>query len=149
MREITHEEYKNHAQRWIRSLVASLDANLPDEINAEVLEACGRACARGDGVSPAQQCQGDLQRYLEMMRIWQGSPEMVRQDGNVVTILCQDCVCPLVQEEASGLSGTYCACSVGWFKENFETVCQGPVEVELIETVRRGGKRCHFRVIVA
>lgn len=42
-----------------------------------------------------------------------------------------------------------CNCSLGWQKRTWETVLGKKVDVELVESVLRGGKRCVFRVRVS
>ena len=54
--------------------------------------------------------------------------------------------CPLVAELKEPLSVSYCFCSAGWLREVYETVSGKPVTVEILETVKRGGKLCRFDV---
>lgn len=56
------------------------------------------------------------------------------------------CLCPLVENGPKELSKTYCHCSVGYVKEMFETYLKSPVQVELLESLRRGGKSCKFKI---
>ena len=58
------------------------------------------------------------------------------------------CLCPLVESKPAGLSATYCLCSVGYVKAMHEKLLQRPVEVELVESVLMGDKRCRFRMTV-
>jgi len=51
-------------------------------------------------------------------------------------------------QTAKTLSPTYCLCSVGYVREMHERVLGRPVEVELADSVLRGGKRCRFRMVV-
>jgi predicted hydrocarbon binding protein len=146
MKEITHEDYKKHTQNWIRTIIAGMDSHLDDATRSQLLEACGRACARGEGASPASQCQGDLDKFLAMVRIWHGADETVVRDGDIVTILCSRCMCPLVGDNPGRLSGSFCECSFGWMKENFETILGRPVDVEVAETIHRGGEGCRFTI---
>ena len=44
------------------------------------------------------------------------------------------------------LPDTFCYCSRGWMKEVFETIVEKPVDVNLIESVKRGGEACRFTV---
>jgi predicted hydrocarbon binding protein len=49
-------------------------------------------------------------------------------------------------ENLMASSDTYCACSLGWMKETFEAVMGRPVDVTLVEPVKRGGQRCQFMI---
>lgn len=136
-------------QRWIRDVIASMDAHLDEDLKRRVLESCGRACARSGPVHAAKQHQGDLDGWLDTLRKWHGGEEHVRSDGNVVRVTCGECVCPAVKDMPEAPSGTFCGCSLGWMKETFGTVVGHPVEVELVESVVRGGEQCQFLVHVA
>ena len=59
------------------------------------------------------------------------------------------CLCPMVEgQTAEKISPTYCLCSVGYVKEMHERTLGRPVEVELVDSVLRGGKRCKFKMTV-
>ena len=58
------------------------------------------------------------------------------------------CLCSMVESKPAGLSPTYCLCSVGYVKELFEQTFGQPVDVELLDSVLYGGKRCKFKVTV-
>jgi predicted hydrocarbon binding protein len=59
------------------------------------------------------------------------------------------CLCPMAEAQAAGkISPTYCLCSVGYVKEMHERILGRPVEVELVDSVLWGGKRCKFKMTV-
>ncbi|HQT92614.1 MAG TPA: DUF6144 family protein, partial [Candidatus Kryptobacter bacterium] len=58
------------------------------------------------------------------------------------------CLCPLVESGPEGLSGTYCDCSVGYVREMFRTYTGKAVSVELLESLKRGGRTCRFGITV-
>jgi hypothetical protein len=51
--------------------------------------------------------------------------------------------CPLTEKGPEGLSGLYCECSVGYVKYMIERVTGTTVKVELLESLKRGGKGCN------
>jgi len=59
------------------------------------------------------------------------------------------CLCPFVESKPAGLSPTCCFCSVGYVKVMHEMRLGRPVEVELLDSVLKGGKRCRFKITVA
>ncbi len=59
------------------------------------------------------------------------------------------CLCPLVEDGPADLSPTYCHCSVGYVAYMFERSTGRPTRVELLESLRGGGKACRFAVHVA
>jgi len=59
------------------------------------------------------------------------------------------CHCPRVRDilkDGRHLSTTYCHCSAGFYKKNFEAVLQRPVDVEIVKTVLRGDDVCSFAI---
>ena len=59
------------------------------------------------------------------------------------------CHCPRVRDILKigrGLSTTYCHCSAGFYKKNFEEILTRPVDVEILETVLAGDEVCSFAI---
>lgn len=56
------------------------------------------------------------------------------------------CLCPLVESGPERLSPTYCQCSAGYVKERFERMTGTPVKVEVLESLRMGGRICRFKI---
>ena len=139
-------EYKEFAQRWVKNLMESVDAHLDEEARAELMEDCGRACARAGPARVARDCQGNLEQWLSILARWHGGEEYIRRDGDTVEVLCAECLCALVKDGPARLSDTYCTCSLGWMRETFEVVIGRPVVVTLVESVKRGGQRCQSTI---
>ena len=136
---------KKFTQRWVKNLMDSMDAHLDEETKIALMESCGRACARGGPIRSAEACQGDPDRWLSTLGKWIGK-ENVRKDGNVVHIVYNKCLCHLVADGPPRLPDCYCYCSRGWLKEMFETVVGKPVDVDLTDSIKRGGQQCSFTV---
>jgi hypothetical protein len=57
------------------------------------------------------------------------------------------CLCPMIEDKPDILSPTYCQCSVGYVKYMFQRlITYKPVQVDLLESLRSGGKACRFKV---
>ena len=54
----------------------------------------------------------------------------------------------MVESKPAGLSSTYCACSLGYVKEMFEQKFGRNVDIEMLDSVLNGGKRCRFKITV-
>jgi predicted hydrocarbon binding protein len=93
----------------------------------------------------AEEAKGDVERVLTTLAGHLG-PQNARREGRLVSITYPACYCPMVTDVTEPLSPTYCHCSAGWLKELFETVSGKPVEVEILETIKRGGAQCRFNV---
>ncbi len=132
---------------WIKNLMDNMDQHLADKKKINLLEECGRACARGHAKQEAMKYEGQLDGWLATMEKWIGKGN-IRKERKVVKVIYDKCFCPLVQTGPPLNSGTYCNCSRGWLKEVFETVIGKKVEVELNESIMGGGKKCRFSVFL-
>jgi hypothetical protein len=132
---------------WIKNLVANLDGHLDEKTKAEILEACGRACATVGVKNEALKFQGDLNGWLAKLKTWLGA-ENVQQEASLVRIRYAQCLCPLVKCSAPLLTPTFCNCSRGWVKEVFETVTEKAVQVTMEESIMSGGAACRFTIMV-
>ena len=139
-------EHKEFTKKWIKNLMENMDAHLDERTKVELMESCGRACARSGPVHVARECRGNLDRWLATLREWHGGEEHVQQDGDVVRVVCTDCLCPVAKDIPEGLSCTYCYCSLGWMKETFGAVVGKPVDVELLQSIVRGAETCEFAI---
>jgi predicted hydrocarbon binding protein len=136
---------------WTETLLSTLEVQFDGDTRAELIEHCGRACALHYGSIEraratkhgAQEIDELLDQLNQQEAYWCG--EWVR-DGNAIYSVCGECGCPLVGAGLVKLSPTFCECSRGWVKAVFETILDGPVEVELEQTIGRGDPICRFAV---
>jgi hypothetical protein len=143
MAQIDHKEFTH---RWVKNLVEIVDAYLDEETKIKLFESCGQACAHGGPIRIAEECQGNLDGWLATLRKWHGGEELVQREGDIIHVLCTECLCTLVKDGPARLPDTYCYCSLGWMKETFGTVVGKPVDVELVESIKRGGQECRFTI---
>jgi predicted hydrocarbon binding protein len=136
---------REFTERWVTNLMEAMQAQLDIAARTELMESCGRACARAGAVASAKACQGDVDKLLSTLEKWIGKGN-ARKDGDVVHVVYPKCFCHLVAKGPAQLPETYCLCSCGWLKEMFETVTGTPVDVRLLESVKRGADRCAFTV---
>jgi predicted hydrocarbon binding protein len=132
-------------RRWICSVSESIRWDLKQPAQMQLLESCGRACARAGAVKSAQACGGDLSKFESQMRRWVGKSN-IKTVGCTVHIVYDKCYCRLDDEVSWQLGDIYCYCSLGWLKEMFETVLGKPVKAEFLESIKRGGEKCRFVV---
>jgi len=140
---------RQFTEGWVKAMMESLDATLPEEARVKVMETSGRSCAtRGGMVKNAQSFGGDVDKFLAMMRQHLGEQAAVR-DGKKVRLVFGKCYCPLVAEMKDKLSPTYCNCSRGWVMAVLEAASGAPVTVELQASVKRGDPECRLVVELA
>lgn len=130
---------------WLSNLMKNMDIQLDEESKIKVLEECGRACAEKHAKKEALKSKGNLGGWLATMKKWVGENN-VQKEGNSIRLTYSKCFCPLVGSIEPLLSNTFCNCSRGWLKENFETVVGKPVNVKLEDSIMMGGKECRFSI---
>jgi len=142
LEETPMNENERFKQAWLKSLMTNMDAQLEEEQRIKLMESCGRDCARRGAIQMATSCKGDLEKFAKTLGKFVG----IRIEANTVHIEYDKCYCHLVREGPETLSNTWCNCSVGWIKEMFETVVERPVEVQLLQSIKRGDPVCKFIV---
>lgn len=132
-------------QQWIVSLMDQMQAALTPAQCQHMLEACGSDCARRGALNAASRFKGDLPGFIATFQQWIGA-ENVTMQGNQVFVTYPECFCEMVKDLPGELPEAYCYCSAGWLKEIFTLVTQQPVQVEILQSVKRGAQSCCFIV---
>jgi hypothetical protein len=153
------EARADFAKTWTGRFMRVLDQRLDEKTRRELMEANGRACAMGAYGPPDSAKTLTVDAFVARLASYVGEANC-RRDGDVVNFAYRQnprglrvedgyCLCPLVEDGPAELSPTYCHCSVGYVAYMFERNLGRSVRVELLESVRRGGKACRFAVHVA
>lgn len=142
---------KEFIQNWLSDLLETMDAELDRKTKIKLMEGCGRGCFRRFQFKQdiALQGKGSLEKLLEAYRknfeVW--------QDGNLVHIrygrVSSGCYCPAARYRPATPNDLHCECTRTTHQTIFETALSRPFKVDIIESLRRGGKTCHFVVHVA
>lgn len=135
-------ELATQLHAWIVDLLAAMDADLDAPTRARILQACGRAEAlRGAPVPPPPTVT--LEQLATRLRVRLGE-ENVRLAGNRLEVAYPRCECPLVGPAPERLSDTWCECARGYMTAMMSGRLGRPVQVELLEAIKRGGQRCRW-----
>jgi len=151
-----HEEYfssRNAKAKaaWMRQMVSRLEANCDAATCTEVLQSCGRKCCGINSRKHARKLyleSGTLDEFLEKMnQCGLGGGRLKLLSADTLSAGYDKCFCGQVsQTEVPFPTQTYCQCSVGWYKQLFETALETQVEVELLQSIISGAKSCEFRI---
>ncbi|HVP12681.1 MAG TPA: DUF6144 family protein [Phycisphaerae bacterium] len=146
--------------QWVPRFFGVMDETLDEADRKKLMMANGKVCHReylksiGRKITPVP-----FEKWAEAVkqRVTDGS---FRVEGRVVYFQYMSsaetglpaaegaCLCPLVETKPAGLSGTYCLCSLGYVKDLFEQTLGTKVDIELVDSVLKGGKRCKFKITV-
>ncbi len=147
---------------WVTRFFAVADQTLDEPTRMRLLEANGKACFAAYAGPPKGQPRPDeFERFAKWIAE-KGAARGYTITGRVIGFAYAGsaetgqaapenvCLCPLVEAQKAGsISKTYCHCSVGYVREMHERMLGRPVQVELVDSVLWGGKRCRFRLTVA
>ena len=140
----------NIEKLWIKSVIGLMDQELKKEDLSRILEKCGRGCAFGCGmVEKIQKAGLNPQDPDEVFQKLQ-SPDLFgtrisKGDDCFYTVVYDHCFCPYVNDNIAETPASYCECTKGWTKQVFETAFGRPVEVEIEQTIIRGGEYCKMK----
>ena len=139
---------KEFVQNWLSDLLETMGTELDRETQVKLMEGCGRGCFHRFQFKQdiAQQGKGDLQKliqaYKKNFEIW--------QEGNLVHIrygeVSSKCYCPAANYRPAKPNDIHCECTRTTHQTIFETALGRPLKVDVVESLRRGGKTCHFVV---
>jgi len=148
------------AEIWLRRFFDILDNTLDKQTMRKIMETNGRTCFKDWIHETGQSIKPITLEQLAERAEKNKQDDSIKIEGNVICFQFTSaaetglpseegqCLCPLVESKPAGLSETYCLCSVGYVKEWYERLLARTVEVELIESVLRGGQRCRFEITV-
>ncbi len=137
--------------RFVRRRYARLIGILSEKMDEKALDGIlhelGAYCSSTD--ARLAQYRGDVEGCCAYLRrTASGDDVAVDQKRGVITVTSPvrtDCFCPWISVEHH-TPAVVCNCSLGWQQATWETVTGKKVQVELRESVLRGGRRCVFEV---
>ena len=143
--QLKKDREQKFKEQWLEALFKNMDEHLDEESRVELMEACGRDCARRGAIGMATASKGDVDKLIASLARILKKENCYRQN-NEVHLTYSRCYCELVSHGPDRLPNTYCECSKGWILEMFETVCKKPVKVEMLQTIKQGNSTCKFVV---
>jgi hypothetical protein len=155
-------EKMNFTHNWIRRFMDVMDKNLDADTCKKLMQINGSLCAKGAYGELSEPKPYSIEEIDTTIASWQktlGKENIYRKDnlvffnyvGNPKGLKIADgyCLCPMLENGPAVLSPTYCQCSVGYVGFMFQKLITGkPVHVELLESLRGGGKSCRFKVTI-
>lgn len=141
---------KEFIQNWLSDLVSTIETELDEPTRVKLLAGCGRGCFKRHQFKSdiAEKGKGDVDKLIEAYRanfeVW--------KEGNQVHVrygeISPGCYCPAARFRPAKPNDLHCECTRATHQTIFETALGRPIEVKILESVRRGNKTCHFLATV-
>jgi hypothetical protein len=142
------QQQKQFVENWLSDLLDSIDQNLDRETQEKIVGYCGKACfdryqfKKDIAIAGTGDLDKLIESYKKNFEIWKDGDKVHIRYGEV----SKQCYCPAANYRASKPNDIHCECTRNTHKTIFETALGRPFRVEVAESLRRGGKTCHFIV---
>ncbi|MFT3782288.1 MAG: hypothetical protein QM790_09755 [Nibricoccus sp.] len=137
-------QYENtFTKNWMADLFAAIDTDLEPAAKLKLMEACGRGCFNRHKFKQdiAEAGKGDVDKLVEAYRTNYG----IKREGNLVHISYGGgCYCPAAWNRAIRPNDLHCECTRFTHETIFRAALGRHVPVEVVESIRRGGQKCHL-----
>lgn len=131
----------------VKCLIDQLDKNVSKRFALLTMETCGRMCIAKSTIKAAKklkQQSKDLDEFLLLLNSHGiGGGHLKRKRGQIHAKYDR-CYCGWVSKTREPISLTYCQCSVGWYKQLFETTLEQTVGVSIVQSIANGAGSCRF-----
>lgn len=148
---------------WVSRFFSVLDDQIDPEILNKVMRQNGKLCftnGTGDIGEIESRSVEEIDSILTNINRESSSENNPRREGNSIyfsytknpkglKVADGFCLCPMVEDGPAKLSPTFCQCSVGYVELLFKKITGRDVKVELLESLRSGGKQCSFKIEVS
>jgi hypothetical protein len=144
------QQEKAFIEGWLSDLLDTMQTELDEPTRIRLMAGCGRGCFVRHAFKQelAAQGQGSLEKLLSALQnnfeAWQAEDGVHIRYGETSA----RCYCPVLPGRAGSPNELHCHCTRATHQAIFEAALGHPVQVEILETLRRGGKTCHFLVRV-
>ncbi|MFX1316166.1 MAG: hypothetical protein ACFE9T_09905 [Promethearchaeota archaeon] len=154
--------------QWIKNVMARIDKVSNNNQKYEILSKCAHDFSqkRIDKLKAIYEKNNNIDEVLKEMHkdyTWYENP--IRK-GNIIYVdkipYNQDgykkaesteekrrnyCHCPLVREHFdSGISPTFCNCSAGWYRQQWEGILGIPIQIDVLKSLVKGDDYCKFAI---
>lgn len=133
-------------ENWLCDLLNTMEKTLDRPTQEKLLAGCGRGCFdrhvfKQDIASKGKANIDELLKaYHQFFEAWIEDDKFHVRFGETSS----RCYCPVVQNIKPKPNDIHCECTRATQQAILETAFGKPVKVDIVETLRRGGKTCHF-----
>lgn len=137
---------KEFIQNWLSDLIDTIDTKFDQETKVKLMAGCGRGCFNRFKFKQdiAEKGKGDLNKlinaYKNNFEVWKDGDKVHVRYGEVSS----KCYCPAADYRQAKPNDIHCECTRATHQAIFETALGRPIDVKILESLRRGNKTCHF-----
>jgi hypothetical protein len=139
---------KQFVENWLTDLLDSLEKQTDRPTQERIVGGCGVRCFERHQFKKdiAIAGKGDLDKliaaYKKNFEIWKEDDKVHIRYGEI----SKQCYCPAANYRESKPDDIHCECTRNTHRAVFEAALGKPFRVDVSESLRRGGKTCHFIV---
>ncbi len=138
---------------WLKNAIERLENAVGTDKARKIMENCGRMCCGATSRKRAEHATRGADSIAEVVKklnkLHLGGGRLMLKDKHTITGGYDKCYCGQVKHTKTPFPKlTYCYCSVGWYKQLFETALGRPVNVEITQSIISGAKTCEFVIHV-
>lgn len=133
---------------WIKTVIERLEKLVGRGKTREIMKQCGKRCC---GITTRKKAKrlmqesNSIKEFIDKLNKAGVGGGRLQLKGNTITGGYDHCYCGQVKKTQEPFtSTTYCHCSVGWYKQLFETALEKSVEVEITQSIISGAESCEF-----
>jgi len=133
---------------WAESICDDLQKAFDDNTIKEIRMdcACGPEMGKINKLQKIYQSSANLNEFItKANNLNQGFT--MQTENNHLFLIYPQCYCSCVKRIESSISEIWCYCTLGYTKKMFEHILDRSVEVELLESVKTGGKKCVIKIV--
>lgn len=133
--------------QWVQSVLGALESHFDEKTMQEIRMdcACGPSPARMKEMKELYDASKDLEDFARRADEKHKDFSMWVEEG-ALFFSYPSCYCSMVKHNNELLPKSWCFCTLGYTKRMFEFALNRQVEVELLESIKQGNKRCVMRV---
>jgi hypothetical protein len=142
---------KQFLENWLADLLDSMENNLDRKTQEKLVGNCGVACfnrhqfKKDIAIAGKNNLNNLIEAYKKNFEIWKEGETIHIRYGEV----SKQCYCPAANYRTAKPDDIHCECTRNTHKTIFDTALGEKFRVEIAESLRRGGKTCHFIVYLS
>lgn len=132
---------------WAEGICNELEKEFDDDKVKSIRMdcACGPEMGKINKLKKIYQSSSNLEEFVEKAnKLNQGFS--IQCEDDALFLIYPQCYCSCVKRVDTPISKTWCYCTLGYTKKMFEHVLDRAVAVELMESVKTGGKICIIKI---